>query len=109
MADKPDSSTEEKSVPLVDLENPTNVKESTAEILAEMRAEAANTKGPRTTNMGVTRDADGKSNIWALEPLSEVDKGPEVNKLAILGMVFVAVIFAVIFLPQLPFTNPDQL
>lgn len=83
--------------------------QSSESILKSMRDEAATFTGPRTTNMGVTKDADGKSNIWALEPKSEVDNRPPVNKIAILGMVLVAVVFAVIFLPQLPFTNADQL
>lgn len=78
-------------------------------ILKDMRDDASKDTGPRSTNMGVTRDADGKSNIWALEPPSEVDTKPQVNKVAILGMVLVAVIFAVLLLPQLPFTNLDQL
>jgi hypothetical protein len=81
---------------------------SSRDILAEMRASAAKDEGPRTMNTGVTRDMDGKSNVWAVEPSENVDEKPEINKVAILGAVFAAVAFALIVLPKLPFINGDQ-
>lgn len=94
---------EEESVSLTD------GKADTAAILSEMRSSIeAEGKIPRTLNTGVTRDADGKSNVWAVEPSQVVDEGPEVNKLAILGAVFAAVAVALVVLPNLPFVNADQ-
>lgn len=77
-------------------------------ILKEMRATASADVGPRTLNTGVTRDADGKSNVWAVEPTLEVQSSPEVPKAAILGAVFAAVAVALLVLPKLPFVNADQ-
>jgi hypothetical protein len=73
-----------------------------------MRVTAAADSGPRTLNTGVTRDADGKSNVWAVEPTLEVQDEPETNKLAILAAVFAAVALALVVLPKLPFINADQ-
>lgn len=92
----------EKTVP--DTDNTT----SASEILAEMRSAAASETGGRSQNMGVTRDADGKSNVWAVEPTEKVDEKPEVNKAAVLGAVFAAVGAALIILPNLPLVNADQ-
>lgn len=77
-------------------------------IMAEMRATANADDGPRTLNTGVTRDADGKSNVWAVEPTLEVQSAPEVSKAVILGAVFAAVAVALLVLPKLPFVNADQ-
>jgi hypothetical protein len=81
---------------------------SAEDILSEMRSKAAEHTGPRTLNTGVTRDMDGKSNVWAVEPTERVDEKPEDNKAAIFGAVIAAVIVALILLPRLPFVNADQ-
>lgn len=93
---------EEESVSLTDGST------DAASILKEMRSTAAEDAGPRTLNTGVTRDADGKSNVWAVEPTLEVDEKPQLSKGAILGAVFAAVGVALLVLPQLPFVNADQ-
>lgn len=93
---------EEESFSLTDGSNDASA------ILSEMRSSAAADGGPRTLNTGVTRDADGKSNVWAVEPTLEVQDEPEANKLAILGAVFAAVAVALLVLPKLPFVNADQ-
>lgn len=81
---------------------------SAQEVLSSMRSTVAKDDGPRSINTGVTRDADGKSNVWAVEPSIQVDDKPEMNKLAILGAVFAAVALALFVLPRLPFVTPDQ-
>lgn len=58
--------------------------------------------------LGVTRDQDGKSNVWAVEPKMDVDEKPQLSKAAILAAVFGCVIAALLILPNLPFTNGDQ-
>lgn len=79
-----------------------------------MREEAAATKRevpdesvPRGS-LGITRDEDGKSNVWAVEPKMAVDEKPQVPKVAILVAVFACVFVALLVLPNLPFTNGDQ-
>lgn len=76
-------------------------------ILRDDTADYEPTATPRA-NLGVTRDADGKSNVWPVEPVEAVDQKKQPAKLAILGAVFACVAFALLVLPQLPFTNGDQ-
>ena len=91
--------TEEEDEPLVSAES----------ILGAMRADVAQENGlPRPQRTGVTRDADGKSNIWAVEPSVAVDDKPQLNKALLLGVALVFVILAIILLPSLPLTNMDQ-
>lgn len=73
-----------------------------------MRQTVAEDDSPRVINTGVTRDLDGKSNVWAVEPNVEVDDKPEVNSLAILGAVVAVIAAALLILPRLPLANPDQ-
>lgn len=82
---------------------------SASDILKVMREDSANETGPRTQNSGVFRDADGKSNIWAIEPRMETSAKKQISPVVILAGSAVFILFALLVLPHLPFTNPDQL
>ena len=88
---------------------------SASEILKVMRAESDATTARRDDGtrsgrnmLGVYRDVDGKSNIWAVEPQEETDTKPQIPKAAILAGAAAFIIAALLILPLLPFTNADQ-
>lgn len=85
---------------------------SASDILKEMRAdvEADPTKDePKSRSMlGVYRDVDGKSNVWAVEPLETTDENPQISKTIIIAIAAGFIAAALLILPLLPFTNPDQ-
>lgn len=58
--------------------------------------------------LGVYRDVDGKSNVWAVEPLEETDTRPQLSKTVIVLVAAAFIIGTLLLLPLLPFTNPDQ-
>lgn len=82
--------------------------ESAKSALNLMREEVSRENIQNETQTGVYRDVDGRSNVFALEPLESVDEKPQINKAAILAAVFAAVAFALVVLPNLPLTNADQ-
>lgn len=77
-------------------------------ILKQMREDSAAEVGPRSQNLGVTIDADGKSNVWAVEPTMAVDEKPQIAKGAIFAAAIAFIAFALLILPRLPLTNADQ-
>lgn len=88
---------------------------SASEILKTMREESTDTvrrdDGTRSGRnmLGVYRDVDGKSNIWAVEPTEETDTNPQISKATIIAIAAGFIAAALLILPLLPFTNPDQL
>ncbi|CDF37000.1 unnamed protein product [Chondrus crispus] len=83
---------------------------SATEILDTLRAEAAADDTPSERSMlGVYRDVDGKSNVWAVEPEEKTDTGPQISKTTIIVASAIFIVVALLVLPLLPFTNPDQI
>lgn len=58
--------------------------------------------------LGVYRDVDGKSNIWAVEPREETDTSPQISKAVLIAIAAAFIAVALLVLPLLPLTNPDQ-
>uniref|UniRef100_A0A7S0ZHZ6 Uncharacterized protein n=1 Tax=Timspurckia oligopyrenoides TaxID=708627 RepID=A0A7S0ZHZ6_9RHOD len=106
-----ESSEEEVSVPLgkMDAEE-MGVREQVLSALEEERAKVAKIKEVRSRiNLGVTRDEDGKSNMWAVEPPLSMDDENAPNYIAIALGVFILAILAAAVAPNLAFfNNPDQ-
>lgn len=88
---------------------------SASEILKTLREDSAadmkdNDNDPASRSMlGVYRDVDGRSNVWAVEPVEETDTRPQLSKTVIILVAAAFIIGALLVLPLLPFTNPDQL
>mmetsp|Transcript_11640 Transcript_11640/g.35541 ORF Transcript_11640/g.35541 Transcript_11640/m.35541 type:complete len:140 (+) Transcript_11640:93-512(+) len=96
---------EEESKPLSTLS-----KEEQAEkdkIMAELQQEINVSKeiAPNNRNLGATRDADGKANIWAVEPPVEVSDRK--NKAIIVAVVVAVILAGITILPKLPLVSPD--
>ncbi|OSX75959.1 hypothetical protein BU14_0215s0019 [Porphyra umbilicalis] len=90
---------DEEKVPLV----------SGADILRELREDASKDSVPPPRS-GATRDGDGKANIWGVEPTEKKQNTEEVVPIPlILSAVFGLAITFFLILPNLPFTNADQL
>ncbi len=83
---------------------------SASGILKLLREDTQDYKPPSETpqNLGVTRDADGKSNVWAVEPPMTTDQRDQIPKATILASVFAVILLALLILPKLPLTNADQ-
>merc|ERR1719181_1220948 len=66
-------------------------------------------EGNRRVRLGRSKDQDGKSNIWSIEPKMEVMDGDEnePNQLVILGGVFAAVAAAIPIFLALTKVLPD--
>jgi len=63
---------------------------------------------PNNRNLGATRDADGKSNIWAVEPPVVLDSEEASSKGAVTAVwVAIFVVGVMASLPFLPFISPD--
>lgn len=76
---------------------------------ADMAAEEALPEGRASRSMlGVYRDVDGKSNVWAVEPQEETDTRPQLSKTLIILIAAAFIVGTLLLLPLLPFTNPDQ-
>lgn len=58
--------------------------------------------------LGVYRDVDGRSNVWAVEPKEETDTRPQLNKVLLIGFSAAIIIIILLILPTLPLYNPDQ-
>lgn len=92
-------------------------KTSASEILKTLREDSAAdvaAQGPpdersQRSMLGVYRDVDGKSNVWAVEPMEETDTRPQLSKTVIILVAAGFILAALLILPILPFTNPDQL
>ena len=66
---------------------------------------------PPPKRQGATVDQDGKSNVWAVEPVMEGDKSPKKSGIKAFLPVIGAAGLAVLSLPLLPLlfeANPDQ-
>lgn len=88
---------------------------SAADILKSLREDSAadsakkpDDDAPRSM-LGVYRDVDGRSNVWAVEPAEQEDTRPQLSKTALIAAAAGFIILALLVLPLLPFTNPDQL
>lgn len=82
---------------------------SGADILKQLREDASKDSIPPPRS-GTTRDGDGKANIWGVEPTENKQDAKDVVPIPlILSAVFGAAITFFLILPNLPFTNPDQL
>lgn len=82
---------------------------SGADILKQLREDASNDVAPPPRS-GTTRDGDGKANIWGVEPTENKQDSKDVVPIPlILSAVFGAAITFFLILPNLPFTNADQL
>lgn len=83
---------------------------SASEILRTLREESSTEREdvPRSM-LGVYRDVDGKSNVWAVEPLEETDTKPQLSKTTLLAVAAGFIVVALLVLPLLPFTNADQI
>mmetsp|Transcript_6709 Transcript_6709/g.14342 ORF Transcript_6709/g.14342 Transcript_6709/m.14342 type:complete len:153 (-) Transcript_6709:64-522(-) len=101
----------EETVPLVQpSEEDMQIRDEVMEALAKERQRAADTNTVARRKLGATRDIDGKSNVWAVEPLESLDDPADKPNYAIfaIGVAALAVLIAGI-LPQLSiFNNPDQ-
>lgn len=83
---------------------------SASELLKTLREEsAADTTESTRSMLGIYRDVDGKSNVWAVEPQEETDTNPQISKVALIGIAAIFIVVALLALPLLPLTNPDQL
>lgn len=93
------------------LENNEEGTASASGILKILREESEEfipgTSTPRE-NLGVTVDADGKSNVWPVMPKESVDQKEQFSKPAILAAAFAFIVAALLILPKLPLTNGDQ-
>eukprot|EP00284_Hemiselmis_tepida_P013314 CAMPEP_0174926402 /NCGR_PEP_ID=MMETSP1355-20121228/11228_1 /TAXON_ID=464990 /ORGANISM="Hemiselmis tepida, Strain CCMP443" /LENGTH=119 /DNA_ID=CAMNT_0016172431 /DNA_START=15 /DNA_END=374 /DNA_ORIENTATION=- len=59
--------------------------------------------------MGASIDADGKSNVWAVEPKMEVNDPKGANALLAPGLIVGGLVAILGVLAATPLTNPDQL
>lgn len=86
------------------------VKTSATEILRTLREESDSepVRNDGRSMLGVYRDVDGRSNVWAVEPLEETDTRPQLSKTTLIIGAAAFIIIALLVLPLLPFTNPDQ-
>ncbi|KAI0560619.1 hypothetical protein FGB62_107g119 [Gracilaria domingensis] len=88
---------------------------SAADILKSLREDSAADAASATPDdkprsmLGVYRDVDGRSNVWAVEPQEQEDTRPQLSKIALLAAAAAFIIAALLILPLLPLTNPDQL
>ncbi|CAN8066188.1 unnamed protein product [Agarophyton chilense] len=93
----------------------TDTNTSAADILKSLRedsaADTANSSpdDPPRSMLGVYRDVDGRSNVWAVEPVEKEDTRPQISKITLLAAAAAFIILALLVLPLLPLTNPDQL
>ena len=63
----------------------------------------------QTQRTGVTRDGDGKSNVWAVEPAVYTESHDEGERKRFLPLLIAAlVVLAMVTIRFLPLTNPDQ-
>lgn len=86
-----------------------DVTNSATDILKTLRDESAADNTPSKRSMlGVYRDVDGKSNVWAVEPQEETDTRPQISKTTIIIAAASFIVLALLILPLLPFTNADQ-
>lgn len=101
---------ENESTPSSPADETSESMTSASGILKILREDTQDYKPPSETpqNLGVTRDADGKSNVWAVEPPMTTDQRDQIPKATILAAVFGVVLVALLILPKLPFTNGDQ-
>lgn len=102
------STEENESTPPV--EEASESMTSASGILKILREDTQDYKPPDETpqNLGVTRDADGKSNVWAVEPPMTTDQRDQIPKTTILASVFAIIFLVLLILPKLPLTNGDQ-
>ncbi|KAJ8901186.1 hypothetical protein NDN08_007035 [Rhodosorus marinus] len=75
--------------------------------LEEEREEYQRVILPNNRNLGATRDADGKSNIWAVEPPVVVESEEQSNKVAIIAACVALIVLGMASLPFLPLISPD--
>lgn len=112
MAEETSDATEE-SVPLVqrseeEIASASKILETLREdAAADIEAEAAN-PSPKSM-LGVYRDVDGRSNVWAVEPKEETETKPQISKTTLIAAAAGFIVAALLILPLLPFTNPDQI
>jgi len=101
----------EETVPLVKpSEEEEAIRDQVIAALEFERKKAADAGIISRRKLGATRDVDGKSNVWAVEPMLSMDDntGKPNYALVAIGVAVLAVIIAGI-LPQLTFfNNPDQ-
>lgn len=91
-------------------EEGSNGTTSATEILKTLREESANDTSVSTRSMlGIYRDVDGRSNVWAVEPKEETDTRPQLSKTTIIIGAAAFIVIALLVLPLLPFTNADQI
>lgn len=89
---------------------------SATEILKTLREDSAADMASRDPEddrasrsmLGVYRDVDGRSNVWAVEPQEETDTRPQISKTIIVLASLAFIIGILLVLPILPFSNPDQ-
>mmetsp|Transcript_9682 Transcript_9682/g.24309 ORF Transcript_9682/g.24309 Transcript_9682/m.24309 type:complete len:145 (-) Transcript_9682:134-568(-) len=98
---------EETTVPLATMtEDEMETKKMVLQALAD---EAQMPRYTETSRLGATRDADGKSNVWAVEPKVVEDQNEEGKGGGVVIGVIAMAITAVLILVQVGFTNPEQL
>lgn len=83
------------------------LREDSAADMALKEQEPENERSSRTM-LGVYRDVDGRSNVWAVEPKEETDTRPQVSKVLLIGFSAAIIIIILLILPSLPLYNPDQ-
>lgn len=75
---------------------------------ADMASQPPEDERASRSMLGVYRDVDGRSNVWAVEPQEETDTRPQFSKTIIVLVAIAFTIGILLILPILPLTNPDQ-
>lgn len=98
---------EEETVVLVKLSDEEQKEKD--EIMAQLEEQVApKTFAPNNRNLGATRDADGKSNIWAVEPRVNLEDEESGNEKKVFVFIAVSLVLAgIAVLPKLPLISPD--
>ena len=91
-----------------DTEGNTSANDILKEMRADVEANPAKDEPKSRSMLGVYRDVDGKSNVWAVEPVETTDTNPQISKTVIIAIAAGFIVAALLILPLLPFTNPDQ-
>uniref|UniRef100_A0A7S2ZQ12 Uncharacterized protein n=1 Tax=Rhodosorus marinus TaxID=101924 RepID=A0A7S2ZQ12_9RHOD len=108
-AEKKGEAVVEETVSLVGLSK--EEEEQKKEILSQLEEEREEYQRvilPNNRNLGATRDADGKSNIWAVEPPVVVEsEEQQSNRGAIIAACVALIVLGMASLPFLPLISPD--
>eukprot|EP00189_Rhodosorus_marinus_P006093 CAMPEP_0113959608 /NCGR_PEP_ID=MMETSP0011_2-20120614/4242_1 /TAXON_ID=101924 /ORGANISM="Rhodosorus marinus" /LENGTH=169 /DNA_ID=CAMNT_0000970945 /DNA_START=87 /DNA_END=596 /DNA_ORIENTATION=- /assembly_acc=CAM_ASM_000156 len=109
VTEKKEEAAAEEIVSLVGLSK--EEEEQKREILSQLEEEREEYQKvilPNNRNLGATRDADGKSNIWAVEPPVVVEsEEQQSNKGAIIAACVALIVLGMASLPFLPLISPD--